>query len=247
MRTESKTNYVVQVNHDGTHKTGISGENLGKLAAASPPAGGIAFGQKESALLFRVLYPSSWESFIPKSLTKPTSAPKASPSGKRLSGSGDTRPGAILRFSPISTYSYPATLQREALVTFLAHNAGSPPANVKWQSGTTYWVNWEDLVDEVLCVILTLFEHQSFDYSSAVHTSDMIYDTITPSPAVWHAQLMLCGCLSVSRSVPYSRLAKIQARLAKMLWCCCKVPAEEAACATGPIKSLDSITASPST
>ena len=66
MRTESKTKYVVQVNHDGTHKTGISGENLGKLAAASPPAGGIAFGQKESALLFRVLYPSSWESFIPK-------------------------------------------------------------------------------------------------------------------------------------------------------------------------------------
>ena len=148
MRTESKTKYVVQVNHDGTHKTGISGENLGKLAAASPPAGGIAFGQKESALLFRVLYPSSWESFIPKSFTKPTSAPKASPSGKRLSGSGDTRPGAILRFSPISTYSYPATLQREALVTFLAHNAGSPPANVKWHSGTTYWVNWEDLVDE---------------------------------------------------------------------------------------------------
>lgn len=157
MKIQSKTNYVVQVNHDGTHKNGISGENLGKLAAASPAVGGIAFGQDESALLFRILYPSSWESIIPKSFsTEPISAPKASPSGKRLSHSGDTRPGAILRFSPISTYNYPATLQREALVTFLAHNHGSPPAHVKWHSGTTYWVNWEDLVDEVLCVIFML-------------------------------------------------------------------------------------------
>ena len=75
----------------------------------------------------------------------------------------------------------------------------------------------------------------------------MIYDTITSSPVVWHAPLLHCACLSVSRRVPYSRPAKIQSRLAKMLWCCCKVPAEEAACATGLIKSQDAITASHST
>ena len=33
-------------------------------------------------------------------------------------------------------------------VTLLQKNSGVPPAQVKWASGFTYWVHWEDLVRE---------------------------------------------------------------------------------------------------
>lgn len=150
IRVESQTKYVVQVKSDGTQKSGISGENVGKLVPAR--SGNAVFVQAELELIFRVLFPADWRSFIPKSSAKDASKSIALPTprvAKRLCSARDTQPGAVLRFSPISSYSYPRSIQRDALVTFLTHNERNPPAQVKWSSGTTYWVNWEDLIDEV--------------------------------------------------------------------------------------------------
>jgi hypothetical protein len=44
-----------------------------------------------------------------------------------------------------SDYAYPLSCANLKPVTFLQTNSGSPPAHVRWASGHTYWVNWEDL------------------------------------------------------------------------------------------------------
>jgi hypothetical protein len=52
---------------------------------------------------------------------------------------------APLLFVRHSDYAYPLSCANLKPVTFLQTNSGSPPAHVRWASGHTYWVNWEDL------------------------------------------------------------------------------------------------------
>ena len=67
---------------------------------------------------------------------------------RRLTGAEDVKAGAVLRFSPISGESYNVQCAHGEEVIFLQTNGGTPPAQVKWPSGFTYWVHWKDLVAE---------------------------------------------------------------------------------------------------
>ena len=55
------------------------------------------------------------------------------------------QPGDQFLFSPTSSYDYPSKCLKNEVVTFIETNDGTPPAHVKWASGTTHWVHWEDL------------------------------------------------------------------------------------------------------
>ena len=50
---------------------------------------------------------------------------------KRLASAADTRAGATLRFSPISSYDYPSSAKKGELVTYIETNSGTPPAHVR--------------------------------------------------------------------------------------------------------------------
>jgi len=157
LKVENTGRYLVEVTpgRGGKHKPGTSGDNIGKL----PPGrmSGTGFCQDELDLILRILYPDAEPARpVPRrgqaereepAEAAAVSRPPREP--KRLTGPGDTRPGAALKFVPISSYEYPATLERGALVTFQTHNDGLPPAQVRWPAGTMYWVHWKDLVDEV--------------------------------------------------------------------------------------------------
>jgi len=52
---------------------------------------------------------------------------------------------APLVFAPTSGYGYPAACESPAAVVFLQTNGGTPPAQVRWASGHTFWVQWADL------------------------------------------------------------------------------------------------------
>ncbi len=156
LKVENKGRYLVEVTpgRGGKHKPGTSGENIGKLAPGR--ASGAGFCQDELDLILRILShdaeparrvpPKGQDEREPAEAAAVTPPPREP---KRLAGPGDTRPGAALKFAPISSYQYPTTLERGALVTFQTHNDGLPPAQVRWPAGSMFWVHWKDLVDEV--------------------------------------------------------------------------------------------------
>lgn len=75
----------------------------------------------------------------------PGTAPGTAPV-QRLTCAADTSVGAILKFLPTSSYSYPSSCVHDAQVTYLETHGGQPPAHVRWSNGFTYWVHWQDLV-----------------------------------------------------------------------------------------------------
>lgn len=50
-----------------------------------------------------------------------------------------------LFFSRTSKYSYPASCTNDSTVTLIKSGTGTPPAQVRWSGGHTYFVHWEDL------------------------------------------------------------------------------------------------------
>ena len=84
----------------------------------------------------------------------PAAAKASTGPGPRLSAachSTIARLGPLVRgcsellFSKVSSYPYSNSCKDGETVIFLDSNGGNPPAQVKWTSGFTYWVNWEDL------------------------------------------------------------------------------------------------------
>lgn len=54
-------------------------------------------------------------------------------------------PEQKLLFKKSSSYAYPASCADGQLVTYLQSNTGSPPCQIRWPSGFTYWVEFTDL------------------------------------------------------------------------------------------------------
>ena len=67
-------------------------------------------------------------------------------SGARLSATNcEVEVNKTLVFSRSSSYPYPPSCTNDARVVLLEASNGIPPAHVRWASGHTFWVNWEDL------------------------------------------------------------------------------------------------------
>ena len=83
-----------------------------------------------------------------KTLWAPISATTALvASGAPLTGpSGLVAGETSLVFKKTSGYAYPPACVDGEAVTYLQTNGGSPPAQVRWASGHTYWVEWRDLL-----------------------------------------------------------------------------------------------------
>ena len=115
------------------HLPGASGFSFGTPQTPTPPPAAAGGG-------FNISAPS------PPSV-EVTDAVAIGPVGAQLTRADEAglSEGTALVFRITSSYFYDGACTNPSPVTFLQTNGCTPPAQVRWPSGHTYWVNWEDL------------------------------------------------------------------------------------------------------